>query len=122
MHCDLGSGVVDLAEIVGRKLDGSRPDVLVQAMQLRGSRYWHHPRLLGKQPRERYLSRRRLLSLRDPAEQLDQGLIRLPCLRREARDGVAEVGAVELGVLVNLAREEALTQRAVGNEADSEIL
>ncbi len=38
------------------------------------------------------------------AEQIDQGLIRLQRLRREARQGAAEVGAVEGGVLVDLAR------------------
>ena len=32
---------------------------------------------------------------RDLAEQIDQGLIRLQRLRREAREGAAEVGAVE---------------------------
>jgi hypothetical protein len=41
-------------------------------------------------------------------------------LRREAGDGVAEVGAVEGGVLVDLAGEVALAQRAEGNEADAE--
>ena len=56
------------------------------------------------------------------AEQIDQGLVRLPGLRREAREDVAEVGAVERRVLVDLAREEALAQRAVGNEADPEFL
>ena len=56
------------------------------------------------------------------AEQIDQGLIRLQSLRREARQGAAEVGAVEGRVLVDLAREEALAQRAVGHEADAEFL
>jgi hypothetical protein len=56
------------------------------------------------------------------AEQIDQGLIRLESLRREARQGAAEVGAVELRVFVDLAREEALAQRAVGDKADSEFL
>ena len=61
-------------------------------------------------------------SVRDLAEQIDQGLIRFPRLRREARDDVAEVGTVERRVLVDLPREEALAQRAVGNEADPEFL
>ena len=56
------------------------------------------------------------------AEQIDQGLIRLEGLRREARQRAAEVGAVELRVFVDLAREEALAQRAVRNKADSEFL
>ena len=63
-----------------------------------------------------------LLPLRDPGEQLDQGLVRFACLRREARDGVAEVGAVEARVLVDRAGQEALAQRAEGHEADPELL
>ena len=56
------------------------------------------------------------------AEQIDQRLIRLESLRREARQGAAEVGTVELRVFVDLAREEALAQRAVRDKADSEFL
>src|SRR5262245_6317682 len=91
-------------------------------MQLRGARDWHDPRLLGEQPGERYLSRRRLLPFSDLAEQINQGLIRFPGLRCKAREGVAEVGTVEGGVFADLSREEAPTQRAIWNEADPEFL
>ena len=64
-------------------------------MQLRGAWDWNNPRLLGQQPGERDLSGCRLLPFGDPAEQINQGLIRLERLRREAREGAAEVGAVE---------------------------
>ena len=56
------------------------------------------------------------------AEQIDQSLIRLEGLRREARERAAEVGTVELRIFVDLARKEALAQRAVRNKADSEFL
>jgi hypothetical protein len=39
----------------------------------------------------------------------------------EAWDGVAEVAALELRVLVDRAREEALAERAERNEADAEL-
>ncbi len=55
-------------------------------------------------------------------EQINQRLIRFPSLRRKARDDVAEVGAVERSVLVDLSREEAFAQRAIRNEADPEFL
>jgi hypothetical protein len=58
----------------------------------------------------------------DLGQQIDQRLIRLPVLRREARDRVAEVGAVERGRLVDLPREEPLAERAEGHEADPELL
>src|SRR5271157_5634772 len=91
-------------------------------MQLRGAWDRNSPRLLRKQPGERDLSRCRLLPFCDAAEQVNQGLIRFESLRCEARESAAEVGAVESRVFVDLAREEALSQRAIGNEANSEFL
>ena len=83
----------------------------------------HDPRLLRQQPGERDLGRRRASCVpADLPEQVDQRLVGLPRLRREARHDVAEVGAVELGVLVDLAGEEALAERAEGHEADAEFL
>jgi hypothetical protein len=89
-------------------------------MQLRGARDRHDPGLPGEEPSERDLGGRRALALSDAPEQIDQRPVRLPGLRGE--DGVAEVGAIERGVLVDLAREVALAQRAEGNEADSQLL
>ena len=77
-------------------------------MQLRSAWDRNNPRLLGKQPSERDLGRCRLLTFCDAAEQVNQGLIRLESLRREARQGAAEVGAVEGRFFIDLAREEAL--------------
>src|ERR1017187_2879870 len=91
-------------------------------MQLCGAWDRHNPRLLGEQPGECDLSRRRLLPFPDAGEQIDQGLIRLESLRREARQGAAKVGAVEPRIFVDLAREEALAQGAVRDKANSEFL
>ena len=91
-------------------------------VQLRGARDRNDPRLLGKQPGERDLSRCRLLPFCDLAKQINQGLIRFPSLRRKARDDVAEVGTVERRVFVDLSREEAFAQRTEWNEADPEFL
>src|ERR1019366_1331859 len=91
-------------------------------MQLCGAWDRGHPRLLGQQPGECDLSGCRLLPFPDAGEQMNQGLIRLESLRREARQGAAEVGALELRIFVDLAREEALAQGAVWDKADSEFL
>src|ERR1039457_4274081 len=91
-------------------------------MQLCGTWDRSNPRLLGQQPGERDLGRCRLLPFPDAGEQVNQGLIRLQSLRREARQGAAEVGAVELRIFVDLARQEALAQGAVRDKADSEFL
>src|SRR5439155_2115930 len=101
------------------KLEGNRSDIFFEARQHGRARDRNNPRLLGKQPDERYLSRCRLLPFCDLSKQINQSLIRFPSLRRKARESVAEVGTVERSVFVNLSREEALTQRAVWNEADS---
>src|SRR5262245_40915693 len=101
MHCDLGGSAVDLLQIAGRQFDGLRAKVLVQAMQLRGARNGNDPRLLGQEPGERDLSRGRLLPFSDLAKQINQGLIRSPSLRREARNDVAEIRTVERGVFVD---------------------
>src|ERR1019366_8699463 len=91
-------------------------------MQFRSARDGNNPRLLGQQPRQRDLSRRRLLPLTDFAEQINQGLVRFERLRREAREGAAKIGTVKLRVFVNFAREKTLAQRAIGNEANAEFL
>ena len=95
---------VDLAQVVGGQFDRGRAEVLLQAVQLRRAGDRHDPRLLRQQPGERDLRGRRPLALRDRAEQVDQRLVRLARLGREAGNGVAEVGAVERRVLVDLAR------------------
>src|SRR5690348_12331581 len=79
------------------------------------------PRLLSQNPRERNLRRRRVLLLREAAYRVNQGLVRLPVLRRETRNHAAEIGFVELRVLIDRAGKESLTQRAEGNKADSEF-
>src|SRR5208283_349653 len=70
-HVNLRCGAFDVLEIGGRKFDGERADVLVQAMKLCRAGYWNDPGLLGQQPRERDLSRGCLLALRDLAKQID---------------------------------------------------
>ena len=112
LHRDLRGGGLDLAEVVGRQLDVDCADVLVEALQSSGAGDRDDPGLLGEQPGQRDLRGCGVLACGDRAEQVDQGLVRLSSLRREAGDDVAEVGAVERRVLGNRAREEALAQRA----------
>src|SRR4029077_3604588 len=81
----------------------------------------NNPRLLGEQPCEGYLSRCCLLSLCDLAQQINQPLIRFSSFWSKARDDVAEIGAIEFRIFVDLAGEEALTKRAKWNESDPEF-
>jgi hypothetical protein len=71
LHCDLGGGVIDVAQVVGREFDGDCPDVFVQTMQFCGAWNGDDPRLLSQQPGDRDLSGRRLLLFCDAAEQID---------------------------------------------------
>jgi hypothetical protein len=123
LHRNLRGCAFDLANIFASQLDVRRADILFQALQLRCARDRNDPRLLRQQPRERDLRWRRFFSRRDPREQIDQRLIRLPSLGREAGDSVADIVALaEAGVLVDLAGQESFPQRAVRNEADTELL
>ena len=62
-----------------------------------------------------------LLLFRKLAKQINQCLIRFPGLRSKARNDIAEIGAIELRILADLAREEAFAERTEWNESDSEF-
>ena len=109
MYLDLRGCVLDLTEIVKRKFNASCSDIFVESRKLRCARDWNNPRLLGKQPGERDLSRCRILSFCDLAKQSNQGLIRFTSLRRKARERVAEVRAVKRRARIDLAGEESLS-------------
>ena len=61
---------------------------------------------LGEQPGERDLRGCRTLAVSDHAEEVDQSLVRLKCLRSEAWEPGPEVAAVERRVRVHLPRED----------------
>jgi hypothetical protein len=121
LHGDFGGRGLDVAEIIGRKLDGCRFDVFLEPVKFRGAGDRNDPRLLGDEPRKRDLGRCRLLAPADAAEQVDQRLIGFAGFRREAGERRAKVGAGECRVFVDFSGEEALAERAVGNEADAKF-
>src|SRR4051794_18537235 len=90
-------------------------------MQFRRPRNRHDPGLLSEHPGKCDLSNRCLLALSDCLQQIHQRPVRLPSLRRETRYSVAKIVAVKIRVLVDLAREKSLTQRAERNKADPEL-
>src|SRR4029077_8852630 len=104
-----------------REVDGNCCEVFFEARQLGGAWDGNNPRLLGKQPSERDLSRGGLLPYRDLAKEIHERPIRFPVLWRKARDDVAEITFVELRIFADLSGEEAFSQRAKWNEADSEF-
>src|SRR5580692_6922102 len=90
-------------------------------MKLRRPRGWNDPRLLRKQPSQRNLSGCRLLPFCDVGKQSNQGLIRSSSFWGKARDDVAEIRAIELRILGDLAREKALAERAKWNESNAKF-
>src|SRR5207247_11397130 len=80
------------------------------------------PRLLSQQPGDGELRGRHLLPIRDLAKQINEGLVRLPGLHREAGNSVAEVGADERRAFGDRAGEEALAEGAERHEPDPELL
>ena len=121
LHCNLGGGALDLAEIVVCQFDIDCSEIFFETMQLCRARDWNDPGFLGEQPSQRDLSRCRLPLVRDLLKQIHQRLIRLPVLRVKPRDTVAEIGVIERRILVDFACEETLSQRAKWNEADSKF-
>src|SRR5208337_4688904 len=91
-------------------------------MKLCRAGYWNDPRLPGKQPGERDLSRGRLLSFPDLAKQIDQRQICFASLWRKARERAAEVRFIKRRGFVHLSREEALPEWAIGHKADAKFL
>ena len=80
LHRDPGDSAVEIAKIAGRQFDGSRSDVLFQAMQLGRAGDGNNPRLPSQQPGDRDLSRRCLFLGADLAAEPDGGYLQ-PSLR-----------------------------------------
>jgi hypothetical protein len=78
-------------------------------MQLRSSGNRNDPRFLGKQPGNRDLRRCALFLCRNFAEHVYQSLVRFAILLVETRNDIAEIGAIELRVLVNRTGEKTLS-------------
>src|SRR3569832_987943 len=91
-------------------------------MQLGSAGNRNDPRLLREQPGKRNLRRGGFFLGGDVAEQINQGMVCLARFRRKARDGIAEVGAVELRILVDGPCEKTFAQRTEGNQADLQLL
>src|SRR5439155_12622063 len=122
LYGDLRRGSFELPEIFGRKFDGDGSHVFFQSMKLGGAGDRDDPGLLREQPCQRDLSGRRLFLLRELANHVNYGLVRLAVFRREARNDVAEVVLVELRVVVDLAGEESFPQWTEWNESDAKFL
>src|SRR6266550_1501397 len=91
-------------------------------MELRCAGNGDNPRLLCEQPGQSDLRRCYHLLCGELSNHIHQGLIRLPVFLVEARDLVAEILTVELGVLIDCPRQETLAQRAERDESNSEFL
>src|SRR3954447_25904512 len=77
LHCDVGQGSFDLAQIVRAQLDGCPADILLETVQLGGPGDRHDPGLPGEHPGERDLCRRRVLARRDLSQHVGQALVGL---------------------------------------------
>jgi len=114
-------GVLDLVRVVDAQLDVDGCDVLVEPVQLRRPGNRHDPRLLREQPGERDLRRGHAIPPGDPREQLDERTVPPACLEVEARNGIAEVAALERRALIDRAGEKAFAERAERDEPDTEL-
>src|SRR5882724_7420700 len=84
------------------KFEIRRSKVFFKAMQLGCARNRNDPRLLGKQPSKRELSRCHVFPLREFAQQINQRLVRFTVVWVKAWDSVAEIRALELRIFEEL--------------------
>src|SRR4051794_9379803 len=100
---DLRRGSLDRVQIFRRQFNLQRPEVLIQAVELRCARNGNNPWLLRQQPRERNLRWCCVLLLSKRCNQIYEGLIRPPILLLKARNVATKIAVVELGVCCDLA-------------------
>src|SRR6516164_84622 len=91
-------------------------------MQFGCARNGNYPRLSCQQPCQRDLRRRRVLLLCKSVEQNHHCAIRVNVFWTESWDSAAKVSVIELRFWGDLSGQKALTERAVGNEADAEFV
>src|SRR5271166_457294 len=121
LDVNLGQRSADLDKIGLVQHDIRGVEILLEPMQLRGAGDRYDPGPLRQKPSERDLRCRCFLLTGDALQQIDQRLVLLQCLRREARQNLPEIIFSDLRVLADRARQEALAQGTVGHEADAEL-
>jgi hypothetical protein len=121
LNVNRGNRIVNFLQVARRQRHVCRAKIFFQAVQLCGPGNRYDPRLLGEQPRKRNLRLRRLLLICDPSQRIDERLVRFAGSLGEARDCVAKIRLVELGLFRDGACQEPLAQRAEGNKSDSEF-
>ena len=102
---DVRGGTLDGTEVFRCKSTFAAPRLSSRRCSLVVAWNRNDPRLLGKQPSKRELSRCHLPLFREFAEQINQRLVR-------AWDGVAEIRVIELRIFVDLACQKTLTDHA----------
>src|SRR5690606_12349921 len=103
---DPGGGALDGVKIADRELEDGGAEILLEPREPGSARDRDDPGFPREQPGQRDLRRGRPLAFGNCGQEIDEGLVRLPVLRGEARDGVPEIAAFEGRVLVDLAGQE----------------
>ena len=118
---DLCGGIFEGIEVAWTQLNLHSMDVFSKPVEFGSAWNGDDPGLLRQEPGQSQLAGGGPFLLSKASDQIDKCLVGFPVLLGEARNGVAEVCAVELCFFGDGAGEEALAQRTEGNEADSEF-
>src|SRR5262245_37807130 len=116
-----GRRLLEALEVLVAQLDLGRGEVLLQVLHALRARDRDDVLALTQQPRERELRRGDVLLLRDLEHALDELEVALEVLAHEARRAAAVVVGREVLGGPDLAGEEPAAERAVGDEADTEL-
>ncbi len=112
---------LDRADLGGGQLQSGGSRVVFYVLERSGARYRHDEVALSQEPRQRELCGSAPLSPGHLAEQFEDTQIPSERLRLEPRERLAEIRRGQLISGRQLAREETSSERAVRDEADSEL-
>ena len=116
LHFDLCQRGANFSQIRIAKTDFCRADVLFEPVQFGSAGDRHYPGLLGQEPRQRDLGARHAFAVADFAHHVDNALIGLARLLREARQRIAEVAFIEMRLVIDRTRQEPLPSGANGTK------
>src|SRR5439155_18329483 len=119
-----GSGREDLVQaglVLGTELHLGRGRILLEVAAALGAGYRHDVVALGLYPRQGQLTGGDALVVGHGPDGLDQLKVAVEVLALEARLRTPEVALLEVVRALDLAREEAPTERAVGHDPDPQV-
>jgi hypothetical protein len=115
LHLDVRTGQRRSRRDSRVERDFSGAKILFEPVKICRAGDRNNPGFLDEQPGERDLRAGHLFACGDPAQEIDEGVVRPARLFREARHDVAEIVLPEPGLVADCAGQKNLSERAEGH-------